>query len=150
MPTGRRRLVRDLNLEINGRPLKIDEGFVTDYSSWPRIVAFALGLFAIGLVWLGAPAWEITVSLILMMLAIGPRFSRTDVAGTTHDFLFQLGTWGVGGEKVSFIEANRTWQTVAMAGTYASARVGFFWGWAGRIGLFLVSWPVWIKYRMQD
>ena len=41
---GRRRLLRDLVLEIDGRSLTIPSGFVTDYSSWPR--------------WLPGPRWS--------------------------------------------------------------------------------------------
>lgn len=120
LPDGRRRLLRDLNLEIGGEPLCVPKGFVTDYSSWPRCLP-------------------------------GPRFSRIDVAGVVHDALFWWGRWGAepDARPVSFVEANRTWHKVARAGQEES-RAGWLSAWSGRIGLFLGSWPVWIKYRRQD
>ena len=36
LPTGRRFLLRDLNLSLNDEPICIPAGFDTDYSSWPR------------------------------------------------------------------------------------------------------------------
>ncbi|HUW12298.1 MAG TPA: DUF1353 domain-containing protein [Anaerolineae bacterium] len=36
LPSGRRFLLRDLNLLLNDEPITIPAGFDTDYSSWPR------------------------------------------------------------------------------------------------------------------
>ena len=119
MPDGRRRLLRDLNLQIEAQDLTIPEDFDTDYSSWPRFVP-------------------------------GPSFKRIDIAGLVHDALFRWGTWGVGGRPVTYSEANRMWFLVARAGDHPGARASWFWAWVGRIGLFLGSWPVWLKYRSQD
>ena len=118
MPDGRRCLLRDLALTINGEALTVPAGFVTDYSSWPRCLP-------------------------------GPSFKRIDVAGVAHDFLFKLGTWGYDGRDVGFIEANRVWFLVARAGQEGAA-AGWFWAWLGRVGLFLGSWPVWLRYRWVE
>lgn len=116
MNDGRRRLLRRLDLLIGDELLSIPRDFITDYSSWPRLLP-------------------------------GPRFSRIDVAGIAHDFLFQLGTWGYEGRPVTFIEANRVWYHVARAGSNPAARAGFLSAWIGRAGLFVGSWPVWLRYR---
>jgi len=146
---GRRHLVRSLVLSIGGEDLRIPSGFVTDFSSWPRFLSFVLGFVAIGLALFGAPTYSIVAVVAILLLSLGPRFSRTDVAGVAHDFLFQLGKWGYDGRKVGFVEANRVWYAVARAGQ-DGASAGFFWAWAGRIGLFLGSWPVWLRYRLSD
>ena len=116
---GRRCLLRDLNLKIEGEDLTIPGGFETDYSSWPRFLP-------------------------------GPSFKRIDVAGVVHDALFRWGTWGIGGRRVRYSEANRVWYLVARAGDHPDARASWFWAWVGRIGLCAGSWPFWLEYRSRD
>ena len=77
----------------------------------------------------------------------GPSFKRIDIAGVVHDALFRWATWGTGGRPVTYSEANRVWQLVARAGDHRESRASWFWAWAGRIGLFVASWPVWWKYK---
>ena len=119
MCDGRRCLLRDLNLKIEGEDLTIPGGFETDYSSWPRFLP-------------------------------GPSFKRIDVAGVVHDALFRWGTWGIGGRRVKYSEANRVWYLVARAGDHPDARASWFWAWVGRIGLCAGSWPFWLEYRSRD
>jgi len=119
MPDGKRRLLRPLNLKILDDDCCIPVGFVTDYSSWPRLLP-------------------------------GPRFQKVDVAGVVHDWCFQHATLGWGGREIGYVEANRIWYIVARAGSDPGSRASWFWGWAGRIGLFVGSWPVWLKYRRRD
>ncbi len=119
MLDGRRRLLRDLNLTIEGDKLAVGANFETDYSSWPRFLP-------------------------------GPSFKRIDIAGLVHDALFRWGTWGIGGRPVTYSEANRVWHLVARAGDHPDARTSWFWAWVGRIGLFVGSWPFWLKYRRRD
>lgn len=38
LPSGRRFLLRDLNMTLDGEPFTIPAGFDTDYSSWPRFL----------------------------------------------------------------------------------------------------------------
>jgi hypothetical protein len=116
---GRRRLLRKLVLRIDSRDLEIPRDFVTDFSSWPRLLP-------------------------------GPAFHRIDVAGVAHDFLFKVGKWGYGGERIGFVAANRVWFAVARAGESPRARAGWLTAWAGRVGLLLCSWPVWMKYRRAN
>jgi hypothetical protein len=80
----------------------------------------------------------------------GPSFKRIDIAGVVHDALFQWGTWGIAGRPVTYAEANRVWYVVARAGDHPDARASWFWAWAGRIGLLVGSWLVWLKYRRRD
>ncbi len=61
MDDGRRRLLRDLNLEIEGDPITIPAGTITDFSSIP---------------WFGR---------ILV------RWSKVDIAGVVHDWYYQTG-----------------------------------------------------------
>jgi len=118
LPDGRRRLIRPLRLSIGGELVLIPEGFVTDFSSWPR--------------WLP-----------------GPAMHRMDVAGIVHDYLFQYGRLGLGGRKIGYVESNQAWFAVARGGQEV-ASAGWFWGWCGRLGLFVGSWPIWLKYRRRD
>jgi hypothetical protein len=53
-----------------------------------------------------------------------------------------------GDDPVTFLEANRVWFKVAMAGSKA-ASVGYFWGVIGRVGL-LGSIGVWTRYRLEQ
>ena len=62
MDDGRRRLLRDLNMEIEGQPVTIPVDTVTDFSSIP---------------WYGR---------ILV------RWSKVDIAGVVHDWYYQTGT----------------------------------------------------------
>jgi len=118
LPDGRRRLLRELRLEIGGEEVVIPKDFVTDFSSWPRCLP-------------------------------GPAMHRMDVAGVVHDYIFQTHRLGEGGRKVGYVEANRIWFDVARAGQ-EDASAGCFWGWAGRIGLFVGAWPTWLRYRRLD
>ncbi len=61
MDDGKRRLLRDLNLEIKGDPLTIPVDTITDFSSIP---------------WFGR------------MLV---RWSKVDIAGVVHDWYYQTG-----------------------------------------------------------
>ena len=104
---GRRRLLRDLVVEVDGETITVPEGFVTDYSSVPQ-----------------AFAWLV-------------RWSRVDVAGVVHDYLYRVGG-------VTRKEADLIWRKVAKAGDHSANRVQAWLGWAGlRIG----AGRIWRRYR---
>jgi hypothetical protein len=92
LPDGRRRLLRDLVLEVEGLTHRIPAGTVTDYSSWPALP--------------------------------GPRWSKIDLAGVLHDWLYQTGSF-------SRREADRLWRIVARAGESHATRLGAWTGWVG-------------------
>jgi len=119
LPDGRRRLIRDLNLVIDGRNLTVPKDFVTDYSSWPRA--------------LPGPKFS--------------RVDVAGVAHDAL-FRWQ-GWTPSGEPPISYVEANRVWFKVARHGTHHDAKANLFWAWTGRIGLFAASWPVWLKYKRQ-
>jgi hypothetical protein len=79
----------------------------------------------------------------------GPNYSKIDVAGIVHDFIFRYGWLGVEGRDVSYIEANRIWYEIAKSGDDWT-KCPLVWALLGRAGLFLGSWPVWLRYRMAD
>ena len=82
--------------------------------------------------------------------APGPRQARIKRAGIVHDVACQLGTFGCGGRKIGYMEANRLWYKVARAGDHKAVRAGPVWARVGRVGLFLGCWPTWLRYRRQD
>lgn len=82
--------------------------------------------------------------------APGPRQAKIKRAGCAHDVACQLGTFGVGGRKIGYMEANRLWYKVAISGEHKKVRANKFWGWVGRIGLFVGCGPTWIRYRKAD
>ncbi|MCP3980931.1 MAG: DUF1353 domain-containing protein [bacterium] len=107
LPNGRRKLSRDLELCVSGEKLTIPEGTKTDFSSIPP--------FARALV----------------------RWSRVDVAGVVHDFLYQTG----GRSRWS---ADLIWFKVAISGDHRAnlLQAGIAW-----LGLVLGAWWVWYGYR---
>lgn len=80
----------------------------------------------------------------------GPRQRRIKRAGIVHDCACQLGTFGAGGRRIGYIEANRLWYYVARVGEHKHVRAGPVWGWVGRIGLFAGCLPTWLRYRRMD
>jgi hypothetical protein len=110
LPDGRRELLRDLVVEINGEKIVIPAGTITDYSSIPQVVAWLV------------------------------RWSRVDVAGVVHDYLYQTGSR-------PRAEADAIWRTVARSGECRANRVQGWLGWAGlRVG----GWWAWRKHRKKD
>lgn len=107
---GRRRLVRPLEVKVDGELFTVPECFVTDYSSIP---------------WFGR------------MLV---RWSKVDLAGVVHDWLYATRT-------CSRAHADKVWRVVAMSGdSHANA----LQGWVGWLGLRAAGWYVWCKYDRQN
>ena len=107
---GRRRLLRDLVVEVDGKKITVVKGTVTDFSTipWP-------GRFLV-------------------------HWSKVDIAGVVHDWLYQTGS-------KTRSEADKTWRAVAMAGEHHANTVQAWIGWmALRIG----GWWAWIRYRNRD
>lgn len=107
LANGRRRLLRDLEVEIGGEAITVPAGTETDYSSIP---------------WFGR-------SLV--------RWSKVDVAGVVHDWLYQSGA-------APRDRADAVWRRVAQAGEH---RANAFQAWAGWLGLRLGGWYAWARYR---
>ena len=80
----------------------------------------------------------------------GPRFSRILCAGICHDYAFRYATHGQGGRELSYVEANRIWYRVSLAGEHHDAKANKFWAWCGRIGLFCGGILTWRRYRKAD
>ena len=115
---GRERLLRPLNLRIDGEDVRIPAGFDHDGSSWPR--------------WLP-----------------GPRQSRIHLAGIVHDYATRFATHGLDGRELGYMEINRLWYHVSLAGNHPDAKANRFWAWAGRAGLFAACWPTYLRYKNQ-
>jgi hypothetical protein len=107
---GRRRLLRDLVVEVAGEPITIPMGTVTDFSTIP---------------WFGR---------ILV------RWSRVDIAGVVHDWLYQTGT-------TTRSHADNVWRLVARAGKH---RANAFQAWTAWAALRIGGWYVWARYRAGD
>lgn len=113
MHDGRRRLLRDLVVQVAGEPepirIRIPRGFETDYSSIP---------------WLARLLFH---------------WSRVDVAGVVHDWLYFTG-------EMSRTRADMIWRLVAVAGDHHANAVQ---GWAGWLGLRLGGWFAWDQHRRR-
>ncbi|MDA1267074.1 MAG: DUF1353 domain-containing protein [Planctomycetota bacterium] len=81
---GRRRLLRELAVSVHGRELRVPEGFDTDYSSIPPMFAWLV------------------------------RWSKVDLAGVVHDWLYDRGCT----EQITRAEADRIWFCIARAGAH--------------------------------
>ena len=107
---GRRRLLRDLVVDVAGQQITIPAGTLTDFSSIP---------------WFGR---------ILV------RWSKVDIAGVIHDWLYQTAF-------ISRARADKIWRLVAMAGEH---HANAFQAWVGWFALRLGGWITWYRFRNQD
>jgi hypothetical protein len=110
MTTGQRRLLRDLVVEVERDKITVPAGTVTDFSSIP---------------WFGR---------ILV------RWSKVDIAGVVHDWLYQAGT-------TSRARADEIWRLVAIAGKHHASA---FQAWVGWVALRAGGWLDWYRRRRQD
>jgi hypothetical protein len=121
LPDGRRRLLRDLKLQVGEDVIKVPTGFVTDYSSWPRF--------------LPGPRF----SKIDIAGVVHDALFRWGRIGESKD-----------ARKVGYVEANRIWYEVARAGGHKDAKATWLGALVGRVGLFVGAWPTWMRYRRLD
>lgn len=109
---GRRKLLCTLKVEVCGCVIEVPKGFVTDFSSIPSPARVLPGL----------------------------RWSRVDVAGVVHDWLYATG-------KTQRACADEIWRIVAVSGCHAanrfSARLGLW-------GLRLGGGRAWRRHRARS
>lgn len=117
LPNGRRRLLRDLKMRIGQQHITVPEGFVTDYSSWPRFLP-------------GPKFSKIDLAGVV-------HDALFKWGGWTPE----------GKPPIGYTEANRVWYEVAKAGEYGDAKATTLGAWIGRIGLWMGAWPTWLRYR---
>ncbi len=86
LDNGRRRLLRDLNVELGGHSITVPVGFDTDFSSIPWFGRFVV------------------------------RWSKVDIAGVVHDWLYAKGP-------LARREADDLWRLAARSGQYRANRV---------------------------
>ena len=110
MSDGRRRLLLDLVVEVDGLLITVPEGTLTDFSSIP---------------WFGR-------ALV--------RWSKVDIAGVVHDWLYQSAF-------TSRARADKIWRLVAVAGDH---HANAFQAWVGWLGLRLCGWKAWNRHRSRD
>lgn len=107
---GRRRLLRDLVVQVDGQHLTVPGDTRTDYSSIP---------------WFGRAV---------------VRWSKVDIAGVVHDWLYQTGS-------MSRARADRIWRLVAIAGDHHANALQAWLCWAAlRIG----GWIAWNRHRIRN
>ena len=107
LPDGKRKLLRELALLVEGKKYPIEEGYVTDYSSIPCFARFIV------------------------------RWSRVDIAGIIHDWLYEKGP-------ENRREADRIWKIVAQSGKHHAncLQAGICW-----FGLRLGAWCAWNRNK---
>ncbi len=107
LSNGRRMLLRELVVEVEGTCITVPAATNTDYTSAPALVRPFI------------------------------HWSRVDVAGVVHDYLYQTGG-------IARSEADRIWRLVAMSGEH---RANTAQAWGGWLLLRLGGWLPWRRYR---
>lgn len=104
-PDGRRKLLRELHVHAGRHSIRVPSGFVTDFSSIPTCLHWLV------------------------------RWSRVDVAGVVHDFLYARGTLGRW-------QADGVWYKVARSGEHRANLLQAAACWSA---LRLFGWFIWIR-----
>ena len=129
LPNGKRKVLRDLTITSGNRTITVPAGFVTDYSSIPLPILIIV-LTAI------ASVLDSGYLLFLTLLCI-PRFSRVDLAGVVHDWLYESGG-------IERYRADQIWANIAMSG---QSRANFVQASICFIALRVGGIYPWLAYR---
>ena len=117
-PNRRRKLLQDFTVTIGeGKraiPVTVEKGFETDYSSIPPGFRWAM------------------------------RWSKVDVAGVVHDWLYANAKNLRHCGKMTKLETDRIWRDIAMSGDHHANRWQATVGW---LSLVLFGWIVWNRYK---
>ncbi len=117
LPNGRRVLMRDLEVHVNEhrgwKPITVTKGFDTDYSSIPTLLSW------------------------------GVRWSRVDIAGVVHDWLYRYG-------QISRKDADEVWWLVARRGESCANRLQAWLCWLALRGFGVSTWNKYCdRYRKE-
>jgi hypothetical protein len=112
---GHRKLLRTLTVKIDQEYITIPKNTKTDYSSIP---------------WYGR---------VLV------RWSKVDIAGVVHDWLYAEGK--LANESISRTKADGIWRRVALAGEH---HANFIQAWICWFFLRIGGWLAWNKCRLKD
>ncbi len=135
---GRRMVGRRIAVETRGEVYTVNEGFITDYSSIPY-VGLVVGLIIYAMFFTHIP--ELYRPLIFASLLLAPAYSKVDVAGVIHDFLYASGV-------VSKWEADLIWLDLAKSGEHKANLLQAYSCWF--FGLVIGGWPAWYKHRLKN
>ena len=128
LPDGTRQLLRPLQVSVCGHYIRIEQGFLTDFSSIPTLLSWIV------------------------------RWSRVDVAGVVHDALFNPSDCCSVFDhsdterkrnlvnKITIDEADRVWSAVARSGS-TRGRAGRAQAALCHLGLYSFGWRTWNRYR---
>lgn len=105
--SGNRKLLRDLRVAVDGRVFVVPAGFESDFSSYPWFTRWIV------------------------------RWSKVDVAGVVHDYLYAKGA-------CSRRYADRVWRVIAQAGEHRANAVQ---AWSSWLGLRLFGWTRYSRRR---
>ncbi|NKB64575.1 MAG: hypothetical protein GKR95_21455 [Gammaproteobacteria bacterium] len=90
LPNGRRELTAELMVEVDGEKITVPAGFRTDFSSYPRILLVVLLVIVVLAIDHCYPTVHYEYLLFFLILLI-PHFTRVDIAGVVHDYLYDIG-----------------------------------------------------------
>lgn len=107
LPNGKRRLLSDLTVVINDREYIVPQGYETDFSSVPWFGRFIV------------------------------RWSKIDIAGVVHDYLYDYGD-------DSRSSADWVWYQIAISGAH---RANLLQAWIFWMSLVLFGWLAWDRSR---
>lgn len=133
LDNGKRSLNRALTVRLKGgKSITVPKGFATDYSSIPY-VCLILAVCLVSFLFSFGP-------LMILVLLIPPVWSKVDIAGVVHDFLYVSGA-------VPKWEADKVWLELAMAGESHARWWQAYPCWF--FGLVIGGIPTWLKYRKK-
>lgn len=115
LDNGHRKLLRRLTVKVNKEYISIPEETETDFSSIP---------------WFGR------------MLV---RWSKVDIAGVVHDWLYASGK--IANKSISRSKADKIWRQVALAGDH---HANLFQAWICWFFLRIGGWIIWNQCRQKD
>lgn len=115
LANGKRKLLRILELKVCDQTFPVEEGFETDYSSIPWFGRFVV------------------------------RWSKVDIAGVVHDWLYKNGS--VMGKEISRSYADRIWRATAVSGSHHANGLQAWICWFSlRVG----GYFAWQRYRKEQ
>ncbi|NKB78200.1 MAG: hypothetical protein GKR96_14490 [Gammaproteobacteria bacterium] len=139
LPDGRRQLLEDLTITLDGEQITVPAGFKTDFSSYPRFLLLLLLAVVVYFIDINYETVKYEYLLFFLILLI-PLFSRVDIAGVVHDYLYYVGSH-------SKWRADGIWYKVAISGDHHAFRLQAIVSW---MGLVTFGWVIWCKHRTRD
>ena len=122
---GRRELLEPLEVEAGDYLIRVEQGFVTDFSSIPTLLPIVR--------WSKVDVAGVVHDMLFRPRGLGSIFRLSDAERATNLI-----------DEIKIGTADTIWKQIARSGEHRAGAVG-----AGlcRVGLYGFGWPVWNRYR---